>query len=75
MPARKQPREDATRLVASLSVNQRPNGGARSTPAPLAPEFVARCRDSLADPRPSIPADEVRAHFEARYAADVKRGL
>lgn len=33
----------------------------------LDPEFVERCRDSLADPRPDIPAAEVRAHLRALH--------
>lgn len=41
---------------------------------PLDPEFVARIRESLADPRPSIPADEVFAELKARHEARLKRG-
>ena len=41
---------------------------------PLDPAFVERCRESLADPRPDIPADQVfagmRALHEARFRRD-----
>jgi hypothetical protein len=41
---------------------------------PLDPEFVARIRESLADPRPSIPAAQVRAEIKALHEARLKRG-
>ena len=41
---------------------------------PLDPDFVARIRESLADPRPNIPAAEVRAHLKALHEARLKRG-
>lgn len=34
---------------------------------PLDPGFVERCRESLADPRPDIPAAEVRAYLKALH--------
>ena len=44
----------------------RPHEKDEDPPAdPLDPEFVDRCRESLADPRPDIPAAEVRAHLKA----------
>jgi hypothetical protein len=43
-------------------------------PAPLDPAFVARIKESLADPRPSIPAAQVRAHLKALHEARLKRG-
>jgi len=47
-----------------------PDGAA----APLDPAFVARIRESLDDPRPSIPAAQVRAHLKALHEARLKRG-
>jgi hypothetical protein len=41
---------------------------------PLDPAFVQRCRESLADPRPDIPAAEVRAYLEALHEERLKRG-
>jgi len=41
---------------------------------PLDPAFVARLKESLADPRPSIPAAQVRAHVKALHEARLKRG-
>jgi hypothetical protein len=41
---------------------------------PLDPAFVERCRDSLADPRPDIPAAEVRAYLKGLREAPLKRG-
>ena len=41
---------------------------------PLDPEFVERCRESLADPRPDIPAAEVRAYLKALHEERLKRG-
>ena len=41
---------------------------------PLDPEFVERCRESLADPRPDIPAAEVRAYLKALHEERSKRG-
>lgn len=42
------------------------------------PEWQAyvrkKIRESLDDPRPSIPAAEVRAHLEALHEAALKRG-
>jgi hypothetical protein len=43
------------------------------TAAPLDPAFVARLKESLADPRPSIPAAQVRAHLKALHEARLKR--
>jgi antitoxin ParD1/3/4 len=40
----------------------------------LDPEFVRMIRESLADPRPSIPAEEVFAELKARHEARLKRG-
>jgi hypothetical protein len=43
--------------------------------APLDPAFIERCRESLADPRPDIPAAEVRAYLKAlREAPAEERG-
>ncbi len=42
--------------------------------APLDPEFVERIKESLADPRPNIPAEEVFAELKARHEARLKRG-
>lgn len=43
---------------------------------PLDPEFVRMIRQSLEDPRPSIPADEAFAQLDARIAAyKAKNGL
>ena len=56
----------------------RPHESDEDPPAaePLDPEFVRMIRETLDDPRPSIPADEafaqVYAHIEQRRAA--KRG-
>lgn len=41
---------------------------------PLDPAFVERCRESLADPRPDIPAAEVRAYLKALHDERLKRG-
>jgi phosphoglycolate phosphatase-like HAD superfamily hydrolase len=41
---------------------------------PLDPAFVERCRQSLADPRPDIPAAEVRAYLNGLHEARLKRG-
>jgi hypothetical protein len=41
---------------------------------PLDPAFVERCRESLADPRPDIPAAEVRAYLKGLREAPSKRG-
>jgi hypothetical protein len=41
---------------------------------PLDPEFVRRIKESLADPRPPIPASEVRASLRALHEARLKRG-
>jgi hypothetical protein len=41
---------------------------------PLDPAFVERCRESLADPRPDIPAVEVRAYLKALHEERLKRG-
>ncbi|MGZ8285546.1 MAG: hypothetical protein ACXW27_14585 [Allosphingosinicella sp.] len=41
---------------------------------PLDPAFVERCRTSLADPRPDIPAAEVRAYLKCLREAPLKRG-
>jgi len=41
---------------------------------PLDPAFVERCRDSLADPRPDIPAAEVRAYLKALHEERLKHG-
>ena len=41
---------------------------------PLDPEFVKRIRESLADPRPPIPASEVRASLQALHEERLKRG-
>jgi hypothetical protein len=43
------------------------------TAAPLDPAFVARIKESLADPRPSIPAAQVLAELRARHEARLKR--
>lgn len=42
-------------------------------PEPLDPEFVERIRESLADPRPNIPAAEVRAYLAALHEERLKR--
>jgi hypothetical protein len=39
---------------------------------PLDPEFVRMIRESLDDPRPSIPAEEVFAELRARHEARLK---
>jgi hypothetical protein len=39
---------------------------------PLDPEFVRMIQESLDDPRPSIPADEVFAELKARHEARLK---
>lgn len=39
---------------------------------PLDPEFVRMIRESLDDPRPSIPADEVFAELKARHEARLR---
>jgi hypothetical protein len=41
---------------------------------PLDPEFVRMIRESLDDPRPDIPAEEVFAAMRARHEARLKRG-
>ena len=41
---------------------------------PLDPKFVERCRESLADPRPDIPAAKVRAYLKALHEERPKRG-
>lgn len=40
-----------------------------SAPQPLNPAFIERCRESLADPRPVIPAAEMRAYLKALHEA------
>jgi len=46
-----------------------------SAPAaePLDPEFVRMIRESLDDPRPDIPAEEVFASLRALHEARLKR--
>lgn len=39
---------------------------------PLDPEFVRMIQESLDDPRPSIPAEEVFAELRARHEARLK---
>jgi len=53
---------------------RRKDDEAEAAAEPLDPEFVARIRESLADPRPNIPADEVFAELKARHEARLKRG-
>ena len=54
----------------------RPHEKEEDPPAaePLDPAFVERCRESLADPRPDIPAAEVRAYLQALHEERSKRG-
>jgi hypothetical protein len=40
---------------------------------PLDPEFVRMIRESLDDPRPDIPAEEVFAELHALHEARLKR--
>ena len=40
---------------------------------PLDPAFVERCRECLADPRPDIPAAEVRAYLKSQHGERLKR--
>ena len=40
---------------------------------PLDPEFVRMIQESLDDPRPSIPADEVFAELKARHEARLRQ--
>lgn len=48
----------------------RPHEKDEDPPAePLDPEFARLIQESLADPRPSIPADEVFAELKARHEA------
>jgi hypothetical protein len=47
---------------------------AEAVAEPLDPAFVKRCRESLADPRPDIPAAEVRAYLKALHEERSKRG-
>ncbi len=42
---------------------------------PLDPEFVKRIEESLADPRPPIPASEVRASLRALHEARLEPDL
>jgi hypothetical protein len=72
MPARKS-RGNATGLMASFSVRQPAAVGKRLAPAPLDPEFVARCKASLADPGASISAADVRAELRAHHQSRLKR--
>jgi hypothetical protein len=62
----------------TLRMTARPRKKEDDAPAaaaePLDPDFVERIRESLADPRPNIPAAEVRAHLEALHEARLKRG-
>lgn len=46
-----------------------------ATAEPLDPAFIQRCRESLADPRPEIPAAEVRAHLKALHLGRLSRDL
>jgi hypothetical protein len=41
---------------------------------PLDPGFVERCRESLADPRPEVPAADVRAYLKVLHEERLKRG-
>lgn len=43
------------------------------TPAPLDPAFVERIKESLADPRPNLSGEAVRAHLKAVYEDSLKR--
>lgn len=72
MPARKS-RGNAVGLIASFSLGQPAAAGKPLAPAPLDPDFVARCKASLADPRPSISAADVRAELLAHHEARMKR--
>jgi hypothetical protein len=40
---------------------------------PLDPEFVRMIQESLDDPRPSIPAEEVFAELKARHEARLRQ--
>ena len=40
---------------------------------PLDPAFVERCRESLADPGPDIPAAEVRGYLKGLCEAPLDR--
>jgi hypothetical protein len=40
---------------------------------PLDPEFVRMIQESLDDPRPSIPAEEVFAELRARHEARLRQ--
>jgi hypothetical protein len=51
----------------------RPHEQDEDPPAePLDPEFVRMIQESLDDPRPSIPADEVFAELNARHEVRLK---
>jgi hypothetical protein len=53
----------------------RPHEKDEDMPAePLDREFVERCRESLDDPRPDIPATEVRAYLKALHEQRRERG-
>ena len=44
-----------------------------STTEPLDPEFVRMIQESLDDPRPDIPAEQVFAELRALHEARLKR--
>jgi hypothetical protein len=54
----------------------RPHEKDQDPPAaePLDPEFVRMIQESLDDPRPDIPAAEVRAYLKALHEERLKRG-
>jgi hypothetical protein len=70
---RRAPPEDGIGLVAAFSV-QTPLARKTPEPPPLDPDFAARLKASLADPRPSIAAADVRAELRAYHEARLKRG-
>jgi hypothetical protein len=56
-------------------MTSRPQKNEEAPPAaePLDPEFARLVRESLDDPRPSIPAEEVFAELRARHEARLRQ--
>ena len=73
MPRRKPSRGNAMGLMAGFELRQTDRARPSASTAALDPNFVARCKASLADPRPSLSAADVRAELRAHHEARRKR--
>ncbi len=74
MRGRKFLRGNATQLMAKFALSESARHRPAASAAALDPDFVARCKESLSDPRPGISAADVRAELRAHHEARLKRG-